>query len=675
MLDDELRRTKKFLRGLRLDIQRSILPCGLTTYTAAVERAMEVEAGFAELNRLEERVKRARSIPPIVQGTRFGKGPNVRKIHSGSTSGSQSGTSRPGGTGNQGGRPKIRARAFSLGGEEATDPTTVIEAEVLPYNFEVSMPMGNSEISNVLYKSCEVKIEDRLFWADLIELPLQGYDVILGMDWLYKYHANLDCHSKTIEVEFVIELLPNTSPISRTPYRMAPAELKELKSQLTELLKRGFIRPSFSPWGAPVLFVRKKDGSRVYSKLDLRQGYYQLKIREADIPKTAFNTRYGHYEFVVMPFGLTNAPAAFMDMMHRIFQPYLDQFVLVFIDDILVYSKSEEDHENHLRTVLQVLRENKLFAKFSKCEFWIREVTFLGHVISSDGLAVDPSKVEAIVEWKRPENVTEVRSFLGLAGYYRRFVQNFSRIATPLTKLTQKDNPFVWDGACEMSFQELKKCLTTAPILALPNGTINLVVYTDASKEGLGCVLMQYGKVIAYASRQLKQHEKNYPTHDLELAAIIFALAKWRHYLYGATFTIYTDHKSLKYLFSQKDLNMRQRRWMEFLDDYDCTIQYHPGKANVVADALSRKLTDQKSSTLSRIGQLNTVGSEENVKFYHICVLSKITLKIKEAQYEDKEIQKMKKLVGKRSNSDFTIDSDGILRFRGRLCVPGNQRA
>ncbi|KAL0400119.1 UNVERIFIED_CONTAM: Retrovirus-related Pol polyprotein from transposon.6 [Sesamum radiatum] len=414
---------------------------------------------------------------------------------------------------------------------------------------------------------------------------------------------------------------------------MAPAELKELKSQLTELLKRGFIRPSFSPWGAPVLFVRKKDGtlrmcidyrglnsitiknkyplpqidelfdqlqgSRVYSKLDLRQGYYQLKIREADIPKTAFNTRYGHYEFVVMPFGLTNAPAAFMDMMHRIFQPYLDQFVLVFIDDILVYSKSEEDHENHLRTVLQVLRENKLFAKFSKCEFWIREVTFLGHVISSDGLAVDPSKVEAIVEWKRPENVTEVRSFLGLAGYYRRFVQNFSRIATPLTKLTQKDNPFVWDGACEMSFQELKKCLTTAPILALPNGTINLVVYTDASKEGLGCVLMQYGKVIAYASRQLKQHEKNYPTHDLELAAIIFALAKWRHYLYGATFTIYTDHKSLKYLFSQKDLNMRQRRWMEFLDDYDCTIQYHPGKANVVADALSRKLTDQKALHLA----------------------------------------------------------------------------
>ncbi|KAL0313581.1 UNVERIFIED_CONTAM: Transposon Tf2-11 polyprotein [Sesamum radiatum] len=173
-------------------------------------------------------------------------------------------------------------------------------------------------------------------------------------------------------------------------------------------------------------------------------------------------------------------------------------------------------------------------------------------------------------------------------------------------KLTQKDNPFVWDGACEMSFQELKKRLTTAPILALPNGTKNLVVYTDASKEGLGCVLMQYGKVIAYASRQLKQHEKNYPTHDLELAAIIFALAKWRHYLYGATFTIYTDHKSLKYLFSQKDLNMRQRRWMEFLDDYDCTIQYHPGKANIVADALSRKLNDQKGPTLSRTGHLST---------------------------------------------------------------------
>ncbi|KAL0285189.1 UNVERIFIED_CONTAM: Retrovirus-related Pol polyprotein from transposon.6 [Sesamum radiatum] len=233
-----------------------------------------------------------------------------------------------------------------------------------------------------------------------------------------------------------------------------------------------------------------------------------------------------------------------------------------------------------LHTVLQVLRENKLFAKFSKCEFWIREVTFLGHVISGDGLAVDPSKVEAIVEWKRPENVTE--------------------IATPLMKLTQKDNPFVLDGACEMSFQELKKHLTTTPILALPNGTKNLVVYIDASKEGLGCVLMQYGKVIAYASRQLKQHEKNYPTHDLELAAIIFALAKWRHYLHGATFTIYTDHKSLKYLFSQKDLNMRQRQWMEFLDDYDCTIQYHPSKANIVADALSRNLLIKKALHLAK---------------------------------------------------------------------------
>ncbi|KAL0405656.1 UNVERIFIED_CONTAM: Transposon Tf2-11 polyprotein [Sesamum latifolium] len=440
MLDDELRRTKKFLRSLRLDSQRSILPCGLTTYTTTVERAMEVEAGFAELSQLEERVKRARSTPPIVQGTRFGKGPNVRKIHPKNTPGSQNmsqqgrgqsdkepgenykfygrtghiiencwrrlekcnrcgsgqhmirdcpmmqennqqpqtqaqqgGMSKLGRTGYQVGRPKMRARAFALGGEEATDPTTVIEgtiyisntpgrvlfdpgathsfvashftpyltvkAEVLPCSFKVSMHMGNSEIRNVLYKFCEVKIEDKMFWADLIELPLQGYDVILGMDWLYKYHVNLDCHSKTVkfrvlgemevevigknipsitriisaskarkilrkegqgflaylinkpkeqnkpeevpvvseflnvfpeeltslpphrEVEFVIELLPNLSPISRTPYRMAPAELKELKNQLKELLERGFIRSSFSPWGAPVLFVRKKDGT------------------------------------------------------------------------------------------------------------------------------------------------------------------------------------------------------------------------------------------------------------------------------------------------------------------------------------------------------------------------------------------------------------------------------
>ncbi|XP_042400896.1 uncharacterized protein LOC121990913, partial [Zingiber officinale] len=354
------------------------------------------------------------------------------------------------------------------------------------------------------------------------------------------------------QVEFAIELIPGTAPASKAPYRMAPKELDELKVQLQELLDRGFIRP----------------------------------IRDSDIQKTAFRTRYGHYEFLVMPFGLTNAPAVFMDLMNRIFLEYLDQFVIVFIDDILIYSCSEEEHAQHLRIVLETLRRHHLYAKFSKCAFWLPSVGFLGHVVSSRGISVDPQKIEAITSWEQPKSVQEIRSFLGLAGYYRRFVEGFSSIAMPLTRLTRKGVKFTWSEACETSFQELKRRLVSAPVLVLPSGDDGFVLYTDASLQGLGAVLMQHGRVVSYASRQLKEHEKNYPVHDLELAAIIFALKIWRHHLYGITFEILTDHKSLKYIFTQKELNLRQRRWMEFLKDYDCTISYHPGKANALGTQL-----------------------------------------------------------------------------------------
>ncbi|GJY49602.1 putative reverse transcriptase domain-containing protein [Tanacetum coccineum] len=318
-------------------------------------------------------------------------------------------------------------------------------------------------------------------------------------------------------------------------------------------------------------------------------GYHQLRVREEDIPKTAFRTRYGHFEFTVMPFGLTNAPAIFMDLMNRVCKPYLDKFVIVFIDDILIYSKSEEEHEAHLKTILDLLKKEKLYAKFSKCEFWLQEVQFLGHVVNRDGIHVDPSKVESVKNWMTPESPTEIRSFLGLAGYYRRFIENFSKIAKPLTLLTQKNKTYVWGDKQDEAFQILKEKLCNAPVLALPDGPDDFVVYCDASKQGFGCVLMQRGKVIAYASRQLKKHENNYTTHDLELGAVVFALKTGRHYLYGTKSVIYTDHQSLQYIFDQKDLNMRQRRWIELLSDYECEIKYHPGKANVVADALSRK--------------------------------------------------------------------------------------
>ena len=313
-----------------------------------------------------------------------------------------------------------------------------------------------------------------------------------------------------------------------------------------------------------------------------------------------------------MPFRLTNAPAAFMDFMNRIFKPYLDQFVIVFIDDILIYLGSGEEHAKHLRIILQTLREHRLYAKLSKCQFWLDNVAFLGHIVFAEGVLVDPQKVEAILNWKPPTSVTEIRSFLGLAGYYRKFVEGFSKIATPLTRLTRKEEPFLWSEACQQSFDELKRRLTSAPVLILPLGQDGFAMYCDASRQGLGCVLMQNDKVIAYASWQLKKHEQNYPTHDLELAAIVFALRIWRHYLYGVPCRIFTDHKSWQYLFTQKELNMRQRKWIELIKDYECTIEYHPGKVNVVAYALSRRpmssLSHLRAVHLPRLIELRSLG-------------------------------------------------------------------
>ncbi|GJT03244.1 putative reverse transcriptase domain-containing protein [Tanacetum coccineum] len=277
-----------------------------------------------------------------------------------------------------------------------------------------------------------------------------------------------------------------------------------------------------------------------------------------------------------------------MDLMNRVCKPYLDKFVIVFIDDILIYSKDEKEHEEHLKAILELLKKEKLYAKFSKCEFWIPKVQFLGHVINSRGIHVDPAKIESIKDWASPKTPTEIRQFLGLAGYYRRFIKGFLKIAKSMTKLTQKGVKFDWGEKEENAFQLIKQKLCSAPILALPEGSEDFVVYCDASHKGLGAVLMQREKVIAYASRQLKIHEKNYTTHDLELGSVVFALKIWRHYLYGTKCTVFTDHKSLQHILDQKELNMRQRRWLELLSDYDCDIRYHPGKANVVADALSQ---------------------------------------------------------------------------------------
>ncbi|KAL4016743.1 hypothetical protein IC575_024400 [Cucumis melo] len=464
-------------------------------------------------------------------------------------------------------------------------------------------------LSKEKVKTCQIEIAGHVIEVTLLVLDMLDFDVILGMDWLAANHAKDRLFRKEVtfnpprgrfkfkgegsrslpqvisairaskllsqgtwgilasvvdtreadvslssepvvrdypdvfpeelpglppyrEVEFAIELEPDTVPISRAPYRMAPAELKELKVQLQELLDKGFIRPSVSPWGAPVLFVKKKDGSMrlcidyrelnkvtvknryplpriddlfnqlqgatVFSKIDLRSGYHRLRIKDEDVPKTAFRSR-----------------------------EFLDTFVIVFIDDILIYSKTEAEHEKHLRMVLQTLRDNKLYAKFSKCEFWWQCPS--GHVVSKVR-SVDPAKIEAITGWT-----------------------DLPPVATPLTRLTRRSS-FVWSKACEDSLTSKASYRSSY----CTDGS-RFVIYSDASKKGLGCVLMQQGKVVAYASRQLKSHEQNYPTHDLELAAVVFALKIWRHYLYGEKIQIFTDHKSLKYFFTQKELNMRQK--------------------------------------------------------------------------------------------------------------------
>jgi hypothetical protein len=422
----------------------------------------------------------------------------------------------------------------------------------------IATPGGKISSSQIYWK-VPFQLGSNLIKTYLLLLDLEGINVLLGMDWMTRHRVSLDIFSRTVEIdspdheatilylpqrecniscayavegiklkdipivyeypdifpddlpgippdrdiEFIIELQPSTAPISKRPYHMPPNELAELKIQLQDLLDKGFIRLSASPWGCPALFVKKMDnsirlcvdyrplnavtiknkyplsridilfdqlaGATVFSKIDLHSGYHQIKIRPSDIPKIAFSIRYGLYEYLVMSFGLTNAPAYFMYLMNSVFMQELDKFVVVFIDDILIYSKNQEDHVNHLCIVLQRLRDHHLYAKFSKCEFWLNTVKFLGHTISSDGMSIDPNKVQEVLDWKPPTSVRQIRSFLRIAGYYRRFIPDFSKIAKPMIERLKKGVQLSWDQKCEDAFHTLRAHLTTAPVLAQPD--------------------------------------------------------------------------------------------------------------------------------------------------------------------------------------------------------------
>ncbi|KAJ0668240.1 putative nucleotidyltransferase, Ribonuclease H [Helianthus annuus] len=419
-----------------------------------------------------------------------------------------------------------------------------------------------------------------------------------------------------------IPLIADARPVSTRPYRQPYYQKSEIEKQVRELLQQGLIRPSHSPFSSPVLLVKKSDGTwrfcvdyralnditikdkypipvidelldelfgaTVFSKLDLRSGYHQIRVRDQDICKTAFRTHEGHYEFVVMPFGLTNAPATFQSLMNDLFRPYLRKFVLVFFDDILVYSKTREDHLLHLSTVLGILEANQLYAKMSKCCFGVFQVNYLGHVISSDGVAVDTSKVKAVLEWPTPKNAKGVRGFLGLAGYYRKFIRHFGIIAAPLHKLVGR-GPFFWDDAAEKAFQLLKKALTSTPTLGLPDWSQPFTLECDASGLGIGAILTQQGRPIAYYSAPLKGAMLAWSTYEKEMLAVVKAVRKWRPYLLGRSFVVKTDHMSLKYLLEQRVSTPAQTRWLPKLMGYDFKVEYKKGITNRGADALSRQ--------------------------------------------------------------------------------------
>ena len=328
-------------------------------------------------------------------------------------------------------------------------------------------------------------------------------------------------------------------------------------------------------------------GSMLFSKIDLRAGYHQIRMHPPDVHKTAFRTHDGHYEFLVMPFGLTNAPSTFQSLMNDIFRPHLRRFVLVFFDDILIYSRTLQEHSQHLECVFKLLKQHSLLAKRSKCCFAQSKVEYLGHYISGEGVATDPKKVEAVQNWPQPSTVTQLRGFLGLTGYYRRFVKNYGCLCKPLTDLLKKDQ-FRWSEQAETAFQKLKKAMTSPPVLALPDYSQDFVVETDACSTGIGAVLMQGGHPLAYISKALASKHQGLSVYEKELLAIVYDVTKWHHYLYRRHFIIKTDHHSLKYLLQQRVTFPGQHGWLTKLMGYDYEIRYKKGKENIAADALSR---------------------------------------------------------------------------------------
>ncbi|GBG65156.1 hypothetical protein CBR_g49952 [Chara braunii] len=428
-------------------------------------------------------------------------------------------------------------------------------------------------------------------------------------------------------IQHCIEIEPGSRTPKGAVYRMSPRELEELRKQLGELLEKGWIRPSSSPFGAPVLFVPKKEGelrmcidyrglnaitvknaeplpriddlldrvqgAKYFSKIDLKSGYHQIEVHPDDQYKTAFRTRYGHYEFIVMPFGLTNAPATFQRCMDNLFRSWLDRFVVVYLDDILVFSKTLDEHQGHLRQVLEKLREANFKINAKKCDWAKTQVLYLGHVLDGDGVKPEDSKIAAIRDWPTPRTLTELRSFLGLANYYRKFVRNFSTIATPLRRLLRKETIWKWDKDCTSAMKKLKQALIEYPVLKVADPSLPFVVTTDASQYGIGAVLQQDDgngyRPVEFMSARMPSEKVATSTYERELYALRQVLDHWKHYLLGRHFKVYSDHETLRWLKTQAKMTPKLTRWAAEIDQYDFELKPVKGKYNVVADALSRR--------------------------------------------------------------------------------------
>ncbi|XP_015168562.1 uncharacterized protein [Solanum tuberosum] len=492
--------------------------------------------------------------------------------------------------------------------------------------------------------------------------------------------AKRDCDHKIV-------LEPGTKPVVVRPYRYPHNQKDEIERQCSEMLKQGIIRPSQSPFSSPVLLVPKSDGSwrmcidyrelnaktikdkfpipiieelleelfgaKYFSKLDLRQGYYQVRMKEDDVEKTGFRTHHGHFEFLVMPFGLTNAPSTFQSLVKEVFQLHLRKFILVFFDDILVYSRTWVEHMYHLRLVFKLLSDHHLFLKQSKCSFAQTEIAYLGHLITADGVSADSSKISAMTEWSKPTTLKGLRGFLGLTGYYRKFVENYGSIAEPLTAMLRK-NSFIWTDQSTQAFKKLKVAMTTTPVLALPDFSQPFVIECDASDLGIGAVLLQNKQPIAFFSRVLARRHQPLPAYEKELIGLVKAIRQWRSYLWGQHFIVRTDHYSLKFLLEQKALTPPQQHWLAKILGYSFSVEYKAGRLNTVADALSRRDNDEAMLLAISMPQLSLFDD------------------IRNEQQNSPDVQQLISDVHDGTASDQWSVKNGLLLYKHRTFLASN---